>query len=90
MKEYTEQELQLLKEGVEASEALQNPAFASAINNLSEWLTNIVMNTKAEESSKRELYYNMHYALKELIGILNQRVTIKQQFEAELVEEENT
>lgn len=90
MKEYTEQELKLLKDGEAAAEALQNPAIASAINELSETLANSMMNTKPEDKDKREMLFNIHLALRELVGILNQRVQIKQQLEAQMVEEENT
>lgn len=89
MKEFTEQEMKLLRDGEAASAALQNPAIASAINDLSEWLANTIMNTKPEELQKREMHYHMHTALRELVGILNQRVALKQQLEAEMVEQEN-
>ncbi len=90
MRKLNEEEAKLHLAGQQAEDALKNPSFASAINELSEWLSNSIMNTKPEELQKRELHYHMHNALKELVGILNHRVAIKQQLEAELVEEENT
>ena len=74
---------------VELERAAANPAIAKAINELSEYLANTILNTKPEESEKRELYYNMHIGLRELVNILSNRVSIKQQLEAQMAEEEN-
>lgn len=89
MTKLTEQELKLLEEGKNAEEALKNPAIASTLNELSETLANYILNTKPEETDKREIFYNIHSALRELVGILSNRVSIKQQLEAKMAEEEN-
>lgn len=89
MKELTDEEMKLLREGQEAKEALQNPAIASAINSLSEALANSILNTKPEDTDKREMLFNVHLALRELVAILNQRVAVKESLDAQMVEEEN-
>ena len=89
MKKLTDEEMKLLQEGTDAKEALQNPAIASAINSLSEALANSILNTKPEDSAKREMLFNVHLALRELVAILNQRVNVKENLESQMVEEEN-
>lgn len=89
MKEYTEQEKAIIKAGSLAEEALKTPAFASAINELSEQLANALIATSPEEKEKRELIYFTHLGLKEIVGILHQRVSLKQGLETQDEEQEN-
>ncbi len=89
MKQLTEQEQKILIAGEAAQALLNNPDIASAINELSESLANSILNTPPEDSKKREVLYNVHFGLRELVGILNQRVQLKQNIEAQMVEEEN-
>lgn len=89
MKEYTEQEKAIIREGSLAEEALNTPSFASAINELSEQLANAIIGTHPEESAKRERIYYAHLGLKEIIAILNQRVALKQGLETRDEEQEN-
>ena len=89
MKEYTEQEKAIIKAGSLAEEALKTPAFASAINELSEQLANAIMATAPEEDEKRSRIYYAHLGLKELIGLLNHRVALKQGLETQVDEQEN-
>lgn len=89
MKEYTEQEQAIIKAGSLAEEALKTPAFASAINELSEQLANAIIGTAPEESEKRERIYYAHLGLKEIVAILNQRVAHKMSIEAQAEEQEN-
>lgn len=89
MKEYTEQEMAILTAGSLAEEALKTPAFASAINELSEQLANALISTSPDEKDKRELIYFTHLGLKEVVGILHQRVALKQGLETQAAEQEN-
>ena len=89
MKEYTEQEKAIIKEGSLAEEALKTPAFASAINELSEQLANAIIGTAPDESEKRERIYYAHLGLREIVAILNQRVANKVSIEAQAEEQEN-
>lgn len=89
MKEYTEQEKAIIRSGSLAEEALKTPAFADAINELSEQLANAIMVTAPEEDEKRERIYYAHLGLKELVAILHQRVSNKQSLEALAEEQEN-
>lgn len=89
MKDLTAEEQELHKKGVEAQEFLSNPAMASAINELSESIGNTMLNSAPEETDKRERLYHLHTALKELVAILNHRVSVKQNLEAQMDEPEN-
>ena len=89
MKELTPEEQALVKNGDEAVAFLSNPAMASAINELSENLANALLGTNIDETAKRERLYNIHTALKELVAILNHRVALKQNIEAQMAEPEN-
>lgn len=89
MKEYTEQEWAIIKAGSQAEEALNTPAFASAINELSEQLANAIIGSAPDEAEKRERIYYAHLGLKEIVAILNQRVALKQGLEARDEEQEN-
>jgi hypothetical protein len=89
LKEYTEQEQAIIRAGVLAEEALKTPAFASAVNELSEQLANLIIGTAPEDHEKRERIYYAHLGLKEVIAILNQRVANKVSIEAQAEEQEN-
>jgi hypothetical protein len=89
LKELTPEEQALVKNGDEAVAFLSNPAMASAINELSENLANALLGTNIDETAKRERLYNIHTALKELVAILNHRVALKQNIEAQMAEPEN-
>lgn len=89
MKSYTEQELAIIADGDLAETALSTPAFASAINTLSEQLANLMVSTNPEEVTKREKFYFMHVGLRELIAILHQRVALKQEVIANADTQEN-
>jgi hypothetical protein len=89
VKELTPEEQALFKSGSEAEAFLSNPAMASVINELSENLANAILASKADETAKRERYYNLHTALKELVAILNHRVSIKSNLEAQMEYTEN-
>ena len=89
LKQYTEQEQAIIRDGVLAEEALKTPAFASAINELSEQLANAIVGTDPKDHEKRERIYYAHLGLKEVIAILNQRVALKQGIEAQVDDQEN-
>lgn len=89
MKEYTEQEQAIIRSGVLAEEALKTPAFASAVNELSEQLANAIVVTDPKDTEKRERLYYAHLGLKEVIAILSHRVALKQGLEAQAEEQEN-
>lgn len=78
MKSYTEEEQAIIADGDLAEAALKTPAFASAINTLSEQLANAIVGTNPDELEKREKFYFIHVALKELVGMLNQRVALRE------------
>lgn len=88
MREYTNEEQELIRQGQLAEAALTNPALASAFNELSEQLRNAIVNTQPNENDKREKVYYLHAALKELVGILNYRVNLKNGIEAEKANDE--
>ena len=89
MKEYTEQEQAIIRAGILAEEALKTPAFASSINELSEQLANAIVATDHKDTEKREILYFTHLGLKEVVGILNHRVALKEGLEAQAEEQEN-
>lgn len=71
----------LVELGIQASFLLSQPPFESAINTLSEHLTNAIISTQVEETVKRERFYLMHSCLVELVGILKSRVATKDNIE---------
>lgn len=89
LKELTPEEQAILERGAAAQSVIQSPAISSVINELSETLTNHILSTKVDEAEKRERYYRIHVALRELVAILNQRVALKESLEAQLAEQEN-
>lgn len=89
MKELTTEEQEILRQGQLAEAALSSPAVASAINELSEYLTNSILGTAPSDLSLRESYYHQHKALADLTAILKNRVSMKQHLEAMLTDEEN-
>jgi hypothetical protein len=84
LKELTPEEQALVERGAAAQSFLSNPAMASAINELSETLANAILTTALDEFDKRDRFYNLHVALKELVAILNHRVALKQNIEAQM------
>ncbi len=89
MKELSPEEQALVKNGNEAEAFLSNPAMASAINELSENLANALLGSNIDESAKRERLYHIHTSLKELVAILNHRVSLKQNIVAQMETSEN-
>lgn len=89
MKTYTEEEQAIIRNGTLAEEALKTPAFASAINELSEQLSNAIVSTPPEDHEIRERFYYAHLGLREVVGILSQRVALKQGLEAQSDDQEN-
>lgn len=90
MRELTIEEQAILKNGADAEALLTNPSMASAINEFSEGLANALLSTSLDQSVKREQFYHLHTALKELVAILSARVNAKKTLEATLeAEKEN-
>lgn len=89
MKDLTTEEAALVKQGALAELAIQSPAIASAINELSEEFANQILATKLDELAKREEFYRLHVALKEVVVKLSHRIAIKQNIEAHLADQEN-
>jgi hypothetical protein len=89
MRELSDAEQALFKNGQDAEAFLSNPAMADAINELSENLANAILATDVAESGKRERIYLLHTALKELVAIMNHRVSLKANLEAEMADPEN-
>lgn len=88
MKELNEEEQELVRQGQLAEAALSNPAIASAFNELSEQLSNAILGTQPHEANVREKLYFLHSALRELAAILKHRVSLKQNIEAQMADEE--
>ena len=82
MKTFTAEEQAMFTKGLEAEAFLTNPAFASAINEMSENIANAILASKIEETEKRERLYNLYLALSELIAMLSARVAIKENLAA--------
>lgn len=89
MPTFTAEEQAIIADGDLAEVALNTPAFASAINELSDQLANLIVGTNPDEAAKREKYYFIHTGLKELVAILNQRVALKQELTSKADEQEN-
>lgn len=89
MREFTSEEQDMIKRGAEAAELLSNPVIASAINEFSDALTTALLSTNPDENQKRERIFNIHFALKELVAILSHRVSLKQNIEAQMENQEN-
>jgi fructose-1-phosphate kinase PfkB-like protein len=89
MKSYTEAEQAIIADGDLAETALKTPAFASAVNELSEQLANLMLGTSPEDVRQREKYYFIHVALRELVALLNQRVALKEEVISKADEQEN-
>jgi hypothetical protein len=87
MRELTSQEMELVREGQLAEEALSNPSIASAINELSAHLSNKIISTPLGGTAEREKYYFLHAALTELVAILNSRIGLKKNIEAQADQE---
>lgn len=89
MPTYTTEEQAMIADGDLAETALKTPAFASAVNTLSEQLANLIVGTNPDETEKRERLYYIHTGLRELVAILNQRVALKQGLLSRADEQEN-
>lgn len=89
MTELNDKELAMVKNGQAAEALLSSPVIASAINELSEGLANIIILSNPEDAEKRERAYFLHLALRELVAILNHRIALKDNIEAQMVDEEN-
>lgn len=79
MKELTAEEQEIVRKGQLAEAALNSPAIASAVNELSEQLSNALLGTQPHEGEFRERCYYLHKALGELAAILKHRVNMKNQ-----------
>lgn len=88
MKELTAEEQEIVRQGQLAEAALTSPAVGSAFNELSEQLANAILGTTPAEGDKRERFYYLHTALRELAAVLNHRVSLKQNIEAQVADEE--
>ena len=89
MPSYTEEEQAIIANGDLAEAALKTPAFASAINELSEHIANSIIGTAPSDTKKREELYFIHVGLREVVGILNQRVALKQELLSRSETQEN-
>lgn len=85
----TTDEQVLVELGIQAQHLLASETFGSAINTLSEQLTNAIISTKLYESVERERLYMMHSALNELVGILKSRVQAKDNIEVIVNDEDD-
>lgn len=84
MRELTAEEQDILLKGSAAEALLSNDAMASAINEINESIINTLLGSAPSEGEKREQMYYLHTALKEIVGILKNRVGQKQALEASL------
>lgn len=89
MPSFTEEEQAIIADGDLAESALKTPAFASAINKLSDELANQIIGTAPGDFKRREELYFVHVGLRELVGILNQRVALKQELLSRSETQEN-
>ena len=87
MRELTPEEMDMVRAGQLAEDALLNPAIASAINELSAHLSNKIISTPLGGTAEREKYYFLHAALNEIVAILKTRVGLKQNIEAQADQE---
>lgn len=74
----------LVELGIQAQYLLTSETFSTAVNTLSEQLTNAILSTSLDETQKRERLYMMHSCLNELVGILKSRVAAKDNIEDRL------
>lgn len=84
------EEMQIVEAGIQAKYLLEQEAFQSAINTLSEQLSSAILSTKLEQSKDRENLFMMHANLVELVNILKQRVMAKENIETRENEDTET
>ena len=87
----TDADYAVIEKGFQCELLLNSPAFAEAINNLSNDLANQILTTDLGEYARREELYRLHKSLELLIGKLNAAVSAKAEVErhaAELAEQQ--
>lgn len=73
----SKQEEQLIAEGEAAQQLLGTEAFNQTVNSLVESYFQSFVNTKPEDKEAREANYYSYRGLVEMVGTLQQRVSIK-------------
>ena len=81
-----EKEEQLVQIGGEAEVLLNTPVFTGTINAMVDGAFQTFSNSKPEEQTVREQAYNHYRALVDIVGTLQQRVSIKNEIEAKYAE----
>jgi hypothetical protein len=90
MKELSAEEQEILLKGSAAEALLSNDAMVSVINELNAKIIDALLSTAVAEPEKRERFYYLHTALKELVAILKERANQKAALEVQLAEDDAT
>ena len=83
-------EEQLMQMGNDAEKLLETEVFNSTINAMVDGAFQTFANSKAEEVSIREQTYHQYRALVDLVGTLQQRVSIKNEIVAKNAKANNS
>lgn len=80
---------QIVERGIRAQEVLTNPTVQQVIDDLIRILTDTFLMTQPDEEEKRRQVYYAYVGVKDIIGLLNQLVSAKDQIiEAQQAEDE--
>lgn len=88
-RELTDLEKQLVERGIQADALFANPTITEAVNELSDFLADAIIQTSPGEVSKRESLYHQHKGLMDLVGLLKDYSARRAQIEAEVEQQED-
>lgn len=75
----TDQENQLIEQGINAEELINSPTFIAVLNALSNSYISELLNTKPNQSQEREGLYNLTKATQGIVTTLNEWIAVKDQ-----------
>ena len=84
-----EEQYELVQLGDDAEMLLDNPVFTKTVNGLVDSSFQTFCNSKAEEPDVRERAYHHYRAVVDIVSTLQQRVTVRDQINAQLNDDNN-
>lgn len=69
----------LVERGVRAQETLTNPTIGLVVDELVKMITDTILGSSPEDAQARERAYYAYQGVKDIVGLLNQWVAVKDQ-----------